>query len=130
MVETTKKSKNAIIGIVFTIIVIASVSVCIWYFQVKKPHDEAVNGFNTATETLEVKNAELDSVIADAQSLMDETNKPFSTISLPKTSSWFINELEKYMQAVYPPALFRLPLGSWSSVTACTPEIPSTSAIL
>lgn len=44
MEETKKKSKNAIIGIVFTIIVIASVSVCTWYFQVKKPHDEAVNG--------------------------------------------------------------------------------------
>lgn len=83
MEETKKKSKNAIIGIVITIIVIASVSVCIWYFQVKKPHDEAVNGFNTATETVEVKNAELDSVIADAQSLMDEANKPYdeNTIS-------------------------------------------------
>ena len=88
MEETKKKSKNAIIGIVFTIIVIASVSVCIWYFQVKKPHDEAVNGFNTATETLEVKNAELDSVIADAQSLMDETNKPYdeNTMSELKVS--------------------------------------------
>ena len=56
MEETKKKSKNDIIGIVFTIIVIDSFSVCIWYFQVKKQDDEAVNVFNTATETLEVKN--------------------------------------------------------------------------
>ena len=47
-----------------------------------------MNGFNTATETLEVKNAELDSVIADAQSLMDETNKPYdeNTMSELKVS--------------------------------------------
>ena len=55
MEQTKKKRKSITIGIIITIIVIAIAGAYIWYSQVKKPHDKAVNDFNTAAETVETK---------------------------------------------------------------------------
>lgn len=64
------KKKNAIIGAIICIAIIV-IGSCVWYFQVKKPHDLAVNKFNIAAKEVNSKNKELTSAMDDAQKLLD-----------------------------------------------------------
>lgn len=64
------KKKNAIIGAIICIAIIV-IGSCVWYFQVKKPHDLAVNKFNIAAKDVKSKNKELTSAMSDAQKSLD-----------------------------------------------------------
>ena len=64
------KKKNAIIGAIICIAIIV-IGSCVWYFQVKKPHDLAVNKFNIVAKDVKSKNKELTSAMDDAQKSLD-----------------------------------------------------------
>lgn len=64
------KKKNAIIGAIICIAIIV-IGSCVWYFQVKKPHDLAVNKFNIVAKDVKSKNKELISAMDDAQKSLD-----------------------------------------------------------
>lgn len=64
------KKKNAIIGAIICIAIIV-IGSCVWYFQVKKPHDLAANKFNIAAKEVKSKNKELTSAMDDAQKSLD-----------------------------------------------------------
>lgn len=82
MNEKKEKNKKLMIGIV-AILAVAIIGICIWYFQVKKPYEQAVNDFNSAVSSVELKNKELDAVISDAKTVMEKGDKPYdeNTIS-------------------------------------------------
>lgn len=82
MNEKKEKNKKLMIGIV-AILFVAIIGICIWYFQVKKPYEQAVNNFNSAVSSMELKNKELDTVISDAKTVMEKGDKPYdeNTIS-------------------------------------------------
>ena len=82
MNEKKEKNKKLMIGIV-AILFVAIIGICIWYFQVKKPYEQAVNNFNSAVSSMELKNKELDAVISDAKTVMEKGDKPYdeNTIS-------------------------------------------------
>lgn len=63
------KKKNAIIGAIICIAII--IGSCIWYFQVKRPHDIAADKFNAVAKEVKSKNKELTSAMDDAQKLLD-----------------------------------------------------------
>lgn len=67
--KSKKQPKKLIILLIVAIAVIAGI--CIWYFQYKKPHDQAVADFNTVVTSVLEKNTELEAVIKEAQSIMD-----------------------------------------------------------
>ena len=70
--EETKVKNNSKKLIILLVIAIAIITgICIWYFQYKKPHDQAVADFKTVVASISEKNTELESVIEDAQSIMD-----------------------------------------------------------
>ena len=46
--------------------------ICVWYFQVKKPHDLAETKFNAAVKEVEAKNTELTSAMNNAQKILDK----------------------------------------------------------
>ena len=82
MSEVKEKNKKLVIGII-AFLVIAIICICIWYFQVKKPYEQALNNFNSAVNSVELKNKELNSVISDAKAIMEKGDKPYdeNTIS-------------------------------------------------
>lgn len=82
MSEVKEKNKKLVIGII-AFLVIAIIGICIWYFQVKKPYEQALNNFNSAVNSVELKNKELNSVISDAKAIMEKGDKPYdeNTIS-------------------------------------------------
>lgn len=82
MNEKKEKNKKLMMGIV-AILAVAIIGICIWYFQVKKPYEQAVNDFNSAVSSVELKNKELDAVISDAKTVMEKGDKPYdeNTIS-------------------------------------------------
>lgn len=63
--------KKALLGLIAAIAIIV-IGICVWYFQVKKPHDLAETKFNAAVKEVEVKNTELTSAMNDAQKILDK----------------------------------------------------------
>lgn len=83
MEETKRKNKKIVIGVIVAIVTIVIIGAFTWYFQVKKPYDQAVSDFNSAVSSVESKNKDLDTIISDAKSVMDRGDKPYdeNTIS-------------------------------------------------
>lgn len=65
------KKKKTLLGLIAAIAIIV-IGICVWYFQVKKPHDLAETKFNTAVKEVEAKNTELTSAMNDAQKILDK----------------------------------------------------------
>lgn len=65
------KKKKALLGLIAAIAIIV-IGICVWYFQVKKPHDLAETKFNAAVKEVEAKNTELTSAMNDAQKILDK----------------------------------------------------------
>lgn len=65
------KKKKTLLGLIATIAIIV-IGICVWYFQVKKPHDLAETKFNAAVKEVEAKNTELTSAMNDAQKILDK----------------------------------------------------------
>lgn len=68
------KKKKIIPTIIILLIVIVAGS-CFWYFQYKKPHDEAVANFNKAVSALKESNKPLDEAVSSLKSVID-SNQP------------------------------------------------------
>ena len=65
------KKKKTLLGLIVAIAIIV-IGICVWYFQVKKPHDLAETKFNAAVKEVEAKNTELTSAMNDAQKILDK----------------------------------------------------------
>lgn len=65
------KKKKTLLGLIAAIAIIV-IGICVWYFQVKKPHDLAETKFNAAVKEVEAKNTELTSPMNDAQKILDK----------------------------------------------------------
>ena len=65
------KKKKTLLGLIAAIAIIV-IGMCVWYFQVKKPHDLAEAKFNAAVKEVEAKNTELTSAMNDAQKIFDK----------------------------------------------------------
>lgn len=65
------KKKKTLLGLIAAIAIIV-IGICVWYFQVKKPHDLAETKFNAAVREVEAKNTELTSAMNDAQKILDK----------------------------------------------------------
>ena len=65
------KKKKTLLGLIAAIAIIV-IGICVWYFQVKKPHDLAETKFNAAVKEVEAKNTELASAMNDAQKILDK----------------------------------------------------------
>lgn len=65
------KKKKTLLGLIAAIAIIV-IGICVWYFQVKKPHDLAETKFNAAVKEVEAKNTELTSAMNGAQKILDK----------------------------------------------------------
>lgn len=65
------KKKKTLLGLIAAIAIIV-IGICVWYFQVKKPHDLVETKFNAAVKEVEAKNTELTSAMNDAQKILDK----------------------------------------------------------
>lgn len=65
------KKKKTLLGLIAAIAIIV-IGICVWYFQVKKPHDLAETKFNVAVKEVDAKNTELTSAMNDAQKILDK----------------------------------------------------------
>ena len=65
------EKKKTLLGLIAAIAIII-IGICVWYFQVKKPHDLAETKFNAAVKEVEAKNTELTSAMNDAQKILDK----------------------------------------------------------
>lgn len=65
------EKKKTLLGLIAAIAIIV-IGICVWYFQVKKPHDLAETKFNAAVKEVEAKNTELTSAMNDAQRILDK----------------------------------------------------------
>ena len=65
------KKKKTLLGLIAAIAIIV-IGICVWYFQVKKPHDLAETKFTAAVKEVEAKNTELTSAMNDAQKILDK----------------------------------------------------------
>lgn len=65
------KKKKTLLALIAAIAIIV-IGICVWYFQVKKPHDLAETKFNAAVKEVEAKNTELTSAMNDAQKILDK----------------------------------------------------------
>lgn len=65
------KKKKTLLGLIAAIAIIV-IGICVWYFQLKKPHDLAETKFNAAVKEVEAKNTELTSAMNDAQKILDK----------------------------------------------------------
>lgn len=65
------EKKKTLLGLIAAIAIIV-IGICVWYFQVKKPHDLAEAKFNAAVKEVEAKNTELASAMNDAQKILDK----------------------------------------------------------
>lgn len=65
------KKKKALLGLIAAIAIIV-IGICVWYFQVKNPHDLAETKFNATVKEVEAKNTELTSAMNDAQKILDK----------------------------------------------------------
>jgi len=63
--------KKALLGLIAAIAIIV-IGICVWYFQMKNPHDLAETKFNAAVKEVEAKNTELTSAMNDAQKILDK----------------------------------------------------------
>lgn len=65
------KKKKTLLELIAAIAIIV-IGICVWYFQVKNPHDLAETKFNAAVKEVEAKNTELTSAMNDAQKILDK----------------------------------------------------------
>ncbi len=65
--------------IIITIFVTCS---CIWYFQIKMPHDKAVADFHDAVKTVQEENSKLDEALNTAQSIIESGDQPYDANAL------------------------------------------------
>ena len=65
------EKKKTLLGLIAALAIIV-IGICVWYFQVKKPHDLAEAKFNAAVKEVEAKNTELTSAMNDAQKILDK----------------------------------------------------------
>jgi flagellar basal body-associated protein FliL len=91
------------------IIVILASCACIWYFQIKLPHDKAVADFNSAVKSVEEENAKLDEAVNTAQAIIDSGEQPYdesalttvtTAITYAETSKKTIPELPEKTTAI------------------------------
>ena len=75
------KKKKIIPAIIILLIVIVAGS-CFWYFQYKKPHDEAVANFNKAVSALKESNKPLDEAVSSLKSVIDSKEEPLDPATL------------------------------------------------
>lgn len=80
-----KKKKVIAAIIIFIIVVIAAT--CFWYFQIKKPHDEAVGRFDKAVSALKKSNEPLNEAISSLQSVIDSREEPLDQATLSTAKS-------------------------------------------
>ena len=72
------KKKKTLLGLIAAIAIIV-IGICVWYFQVKNPHDLAETKFNAAVKEVEAKNTELTSAMNDAQKILDKKEAVYDT---------------------------------------------------
>lgn len=87
--EAAPKKKPHTKAIVITVCIIAVAAIAAgayWYVNVKVPHDDAVDTYNTAVSGLEERNAELDSAISDLQAVIDSGETPLDEDLLDEAS--------------------------------------------
>lgn len=77
-----KIKRSKLVLIIVAILVVTIVGVCFWYFQYKKPHDEAVASFNNAVKDVKTKNSELETVINGAQAILDAGERPYDEATI------------------------------------------------
>lgn len=65
------EKKKTLLGLIAAIAIIV-IGICVWYFQVKNPHDLAETKFNVAVKEVDAKNTELTSAMNDAQKILDK----------------------------------------------------------
>ena len=65
------EKKKTLLGLIAAIAIIV-IGICVWYFQVKKPHDLADAKFNAAVKEVDAKDPELTSAMNDAQKILDK----------------------------------------------------------
>lgn len=65
------EKKKTLLGLIAAIAIIV-IGICVWYFQMKNPHDLAETKFNAAVKEVEAKNTELTSAMNDAQKILDK----------------------------------------------------------
>ena len=74
------EKKKTLLGLIAAIAIIV-IGICVWYFQVKKPHDLAETKFNAAVKEVEAKNTELTSAMNDAQKILDKKEAVYDNTS-------------------------------------------------
>ncbi len=72
------KKKKTLLGLIAAIAIIV-IGICVWYFQVKNPHDLAETKFNAAVKEVDAKNTELTSAMNDAQKILDKKEAVYDT---------------------------------------------------
>ena len=77
MTETKPFYKKPLLWIIILVLIATISGGGIWYFQVKLHHDNATKEFNTAVESIEKKNSELDEFISKGQKLIDSNEQPY-----------------------------------------------------
>lgn len=83
--KTGNKSKRGLLIGCICILILAIVAVSVWYFQIKKPHDEAVTAYQNAVAYVEEKNSELDDAIDTAQEIIESGDQPLDESTLTET---------------------------------------------
>ena len=71
-----KNKKLVIISTVVVALIVAIIGVVLWYVNIKKPHDIAVQEYQAVVTSIEEKNLELDNAIIKLQELIDSGEKP------------------------------------------------------
>lgn len=72
------EKKKTLLGLIAAIAIIV-IGICVWYFQVKNPHDLAETKFNAAVKEVDAKNTELTSAMNDAQKILDKKEAVYDT---------------------------------------------------
>lgn len=67
-----KNKKGMLKWVILILLLVVAVSgAYFWYVKIKKPHDEAVEKFISASENVKTENDNLDKIIASAQAILD-----------------------------------------------------------
>ena len=77
-----EKKKSKLLWVIICIVILAVIGGCIWYFQYKKPHDEAVSKFNAAAKQVTKSNTELEEAIASATAVLDSDGVPYDEATI------------------------------------------------
>lgn len=62
---------------IILLVIIISIGLAAWYYQIKLPHDTAVSEYNSSVEYVNGKNSELDMVIDSAKNVINSGSNPY-----------------------------------------------------